>query len=70
MEQVDGVNTQVYSEVYLDLAPCPSGRFDNYTEFTETMNITNNYICLKNSTIMLQGSNSAKVSSLVYLNVA
>jgi hypothetical protein len=41
---------------YLELEKCKEGRFDNFTSFTEGISLVDNYWCLKNDTIHLEGS--------------
>jgi hypothetical protein len=40
-------------ENYLELEICKPGRFDNYTEYTDTVDLTGRFHCLKNNTLRL-----------------
>lgn len=42
------------------MIPCPEGRFLNDTNFTDSINLVGEYLCLKNTTIGLQGAVSSK----------
>jgi hypothetical protein len=55
---------------YLELVKCPSGRFDNFTTFTEGIGLEGNYWCLENSTIVLEGSLASSYATLIFLNIA
>ena len=55
---------------YLDLIRCPSGRFDNFTTFTDTVSLEAGYYCLKNPNISLKGNTAAKSNIMIYINVA
>ncbi len=55
---------------YLDLIRCPSGRFDNFTQFTDAVNLETGYYCLKNPNITLEGSVAAKAQIITFINIA
>jgi hypothetical protein len=55
---------------YLELAKCGEGRFDNFTSFTDAVGLVDNYWCLKNSTIHLEGSLASSFETVIFINVA
>ncbi len=55
---------------YLDLELCKEGRFDNYTDFTDAVSLVDNYYCLKNSTIHLEGSLASSYETVIFINIA
>ena len=68
---VGGTPTFSIIEDYKDLIPCPAGRFDNYTEFTEAVGIEDNYLCIEDGqSINLLGSLNSKNESTVWTFVS
>jgi len=45
-----GVALSVWGEDELKSIPCPSGRFLNDTNFTDSIGLEENYLCLENMT--------------------
>lgn len=52
-----------------ELVRCPSGRFDNNTEFTNKLKIEGNYHCPKDMNFQIMGGPSADTFRMVQLMV-